>query len=330
MVRFLIITKFLLLSINLFGQFQTINSGNWNTGSNWFNNNIPPADGGNNITVTISENTTIFLNSDLTPDNNFTIHIYGYLEISGNLVVKNNMIINVYEGGTLIVDGDFITQNNSNFVINGEINVTGNVEVGNNTNLDGDGTIYVGGTHNLPTNSDINIIGGSLPIELLFFEATRMDNYVILSWSTATEINNDYFTVYRSIDGFDWEIVGNIMGAGNSNYKINYEYIDYNPYNSITYYKLEQTDFDGTTESFRYTVVDEIKIDHIKVYNIGRSTIVESSKDFDYMLITDIYGRPLIKDNFNGNANFITSSQVIVVTLYNGMERVSKKYVNSR
>lgn len=330
MIKILIITKILLLSINLFGQFQTIDSGNWDTGSNWFNNNIPPTNGGNNITVTINENNTIFLDGNLNPNNNFTLNIYGHLEINGDLIVRNNMIINVYEGGTLIVDGDFITQNNSNFTINGEISVTGDIEVGNGANLDGSGTIYVGGNHNLPTDSDINIIDGSLPIELLFFEAKRIGDYVVLSWSTATEINNDYFTLYRSTDGFDWEIIGNIMGAGNSNHKIDYEHIDYNPYTSITYYKLEQTDFDGTTESFRYAVIDGVKIDYIKIYNIGRSTVVESSKDFDYMLISDIYGRLLIKDNFNGNANFITSSQVIVVTLYNGMERVSKKYVNSR
>ena len=330
MIRFLIIISLFLLSINLFGQYQSSGSGNWNVNTNWVNGNVPPTNGGTNITITINDNHNIFLDGNLSPDNRFTLHIYGHLEINGDVIVKNNLTINVYEGATFIVNGNFITQNGSSFTVNGEMSVTGDIDVGNNTTLDGSGTIYIGGSHNLPNESDINIIDGSLPIQLLYFDAKRIDNYVLLTWSTATEINNDYFTLYRSTDGFDWEIIGNIMGAGNSNHKIDYEHIDYNPYTSITYYKLEQTDFDGTTESFRYAVIDGVKIDYIKIYNIGRSTVVESSKDFDYMLISDVYGRPLIKDNFNGNANFITSSQVIVVTLYNGMERVSKKYVNSR
>ncbi len=85
-----------------------------------------------------------------------------------------------------------------------------------------------------------------LPVELLSFTAVPVDNSKIkLNWVTATEINNDYFTVERSADANNWQSVTQVDGNGNTNTTIAYEAWDFTPYNGISYYRLKQTDFDG-------------------------------------------------------------------------------------
>jgi len=89
-----------------------------------------------------------------------------------------------------------------------------------------------------------------LPIELISFKAACNKGSVYLKWVTASEINNDYFTLERSTDAINWTIIGTVDGAGNSNQNINYSYVDNEPYNGVSYYRLKQTDFDG---QFKYS-----------------------------------------------------------------------------
>lgn len=89
-----------------------------------------------------------------------------------------------------------------------------------------------------------------LPVELLNFTATCNDDKVIIKWSTASEINNDYFTIERSQDGLVWETLFIVQGAGNSNNPLSYEQIDNSPISGTTYYRLKQTDYDGSYKYF--------------------------------------------------------------------------------
>ncbi len=85
-----------------------------------------------------------------------------------------------------------------------------------------------------------------LPIQLLHFNAYFHSNgSVVLDWQTASEIQNDYFTIERSMDGHSFEAVKNIDGAGTSSMVLNYSEIDKSPYLGLSYYRLKQTDFDG-------------------------------------------------------------------------------------
>ncbi len=84
-----------------------------------------------------------------------------------------------------------------------------------------------------------------LPIELLFFKASCENNSTKLSWATASETNNDYFSVEKSQDGFTFENINNIPGAGNSNNTLFYSATDEKPFSGTTYYRLKQTDFNG-------------------------------------------------------------------------------------
>jgi hypothetical protein len=97
-----------------------------------------------------------------------------------------------------------------------------------------------------------------LPIELLYFKATYNGATTDLSWKTASEINNDYFTVERSTDGINFTAVG-IVGSkaqnGNSTSILDYTLNDPNTAPGVYYYRLKQTDFDFKYEYSSVVVV---------------------------------------------------------------------------
>jgi hypothetical protein len=93
-----------------------------------------------------------------------------------------------------------------------------------------------------------------LPVELLSFSAVMNEkNEVELHWVTESEINNDYFTVERSLDAEHFENVLTVDGAGNTTTPHEYSTLDRTPLKGISYYRLKQTDFDGT-QTFSQTV----------------------------------------------------------------------------
>ncbi|MEM9325816.1 MAG: DUF2341 domain-containing protein [Bacteroidota bacterium] len=87
---------------------------------------------------------------------------------------------------------------------------------------------------------------GILPIELIFFDATYQRDEVLVTWATASEIDNDFFSVERGTNGEDFEVIANIPGQGDSNERVDYQYTDQRPLPGGSYYRLKQTDFDGT------------------------------------------------------------------------------------
>jgi hypothetical protein len=95
-----------------------------------------------------------------------------------------------------------------------------------------------------------------LPVELVSFEARIVDDGVLLKWQTATENNNDHFTIERTKDGLLFEVLDLVRGSGNSQERNDYELIDSNPFQGKSYYRLSQTDYDGTTKYFPLVSVD--------------------------------------------------------------------------
>ncbi len=96
--------------------------------------------------------------------------------------------------------------------------------------------------------------GGALPIELLDFNAELVEDelypYALINWDVASEINNDYFTVYHSMDGYEWTSVSKVTGSGNHNIFKSYSTIHNRIEYGYNYYKLRQTDYDGMFEEF--------------------------------------------------------------------------------
>lgn len=112
-------------------------------------------------------------------------------------------------------------------------------------------------------NTDLS---NPLPVELVAFTAEALDAEVTLRWTTASEVNNDYFAVQRSQDAESWEEVTRVEGAGTTSEKHTYETVDGLPYTGVSYYRLKQTDFDGR---FTYSAVQRVEIRdpyYLKVY----------------------------------------------------------------
>lgn len=119
--------------------------------------------------------------------------------------------------------------------------------------------IVVDGNAGSVCSWDFSSTGGIiLPIKLIDFTAELVEDKVELEWTTVTEINNDYFTVEKSKDGFVYEEIGIVEGAGNSNTMLKYNLLDRHPLNGISYYRLKQTDYDGSSW---YSEVLAVKIE---------------------------------------------------------------------
>ncbi len=86
-----------------------------------------------------------------------------------------------------------------------------------------------------------------LPITLMSFDGINEGGFNSITWITSSEINNDYFTLERSINGKDWEIIGIVDGAGTTQESHFYSFRDEEPTIPISYYRLAQTDNDGTS-----------------------------------------------------------------------------------
>ena len=71
------------------------------------------------------------------------------------------------------------------------------------------------------------------------------ESSVELFWSTASEIDNNFFTVQRSSDGKEYESLFEVTGAGNSFEILEYTAYDDHPFYGLSFYRIKQTDFDG-------------------------------------------------------------------------------------
>lgn len=144
-----------------------------------------------------------------------------------------------------------------------------NSQAGNGGGTDGDGIQ--------------ELLTGPLPIEVISFDAEIENNTVQLSWITASERDNDFFTVERSYDAVLWHDILKVDGAGTSSIKRYYEEYDMNPGIGTIYYRLKQTDYNG---SFTQTNIEAVYFDESStiiypnpakdVLNVFKSSISEA------------------------------------------------------
>ncbi|MEQ9404885.1 MAG: hypothetical protein RIM99_14935 [Cyclobacteriaceae bacterium] len=225
--------------------------------------------------------TTNFLDGDITIGGNYTndgngnIAADGVVNIGGDFTVSGNGVntvsgglniggtadlgsngIDITDGGVLQANA-IVTEGDIDIAAGGTINVesgsiTGTGTVNNDpSNADQDCTNNCCGALCNPTGDDLGSGGdGVLPVELLYFNTKQDGASVVAQWSTATELNNDYFTLERSFDGKVFELVDRIKGAGNYTGRLDYSLQDVPGYFGLVYYRLTQTDFDGTSEVF--------------------------------------------------------------------------------
>lgn len=97
-----------------------------------------------------------------------------------------------------------------------------------------------------------------LPVELVHFSAKTFEsNQVKCEWTTASEVNNDFFEVQRSADGQNFETIGLVDGTGSTSSYSNYFFTDAVPLQGLNYYRLRQNDFDG---NFEYSEIVKVEV----------------------------------------------------------------------
>ena len=150
---------------------------------------------------------------------------------------------------------------------------------------------------------DISVMAAApLPVKWLSFDGEYLFNEgVKLKWSTASEVNCDYYSVQRSTDGKSFADIGKLNGAGTSCLVHSYEYLDtyFNP--GLVYYRLRQVDFNGD-EYYSAIVPVIIKNSSMNIFPQPASTLVyfDMKDKIGKIVLTDLEGRVvMVHENFN-------------------------------
>lgn len=292
----LLFTFILIVRISYGQACSSDNSGSYNaSGCGW----TSPQAG--DFTITVKTGDTFIFDIDMVFTGSVTIKLVGS---TSNVFIPDNISVTfanlVFSGSAtgkvLEVEGDTDTSGSG-----GELIVTGVLDFGGNTiEIDGEGDINAGeitggenvsceGTGTCPTfvvdvcnDASGLCTEAALPIILASFDVSSNSKSVTINWTTASEENNDYFTIERSADGRSFHELAIVSGAGTSYEILDYSYSDNNPFQGVSYYRLKQTDYDGTNETFKVAAVEFYgKSDAIKVIQSGNMNELKVYSNLD-------------------------------------------------
>ena len=190
----------------------------------------------------------------------------------------------------------------------------------------------------------------TLPIKLKSFSCKHVKNDVELNWVTASETNNEYFSLERSVDGINFTVIGKVQGSKNSTIDISYSFTDDTPEEDINYYRLKQTDFDG---KFTYSDIKSVRIKKnttegagLKLESVYPSAFSDNFKiNFSLtksasvlFVLINVSGQIIVKENVQATAgintydfynNYDLKDGVYFVALFYNDEKVIQKIIKN-
>lgn len=170
-------------------------------------------------------------------------------------------------------------------------------------------------------NSPLYYQVAPLPVELLTFDAVPVEEDVLVTWATASEQNNDYFLVERSADAFHYEPIGKVNGSGTTSFTHDYRFTDTQPLVGVSYYRLCQTDYDGTTKCYEPVVIHRTMT--------GKGTVSfwpnpatdrfflssnQTSREPVLLTVTDVGGREVISRWLNFSEESVIQTDISALT----------------
>ena len=174
-----------------------------------------------------------------------------------------------------------------------------------------------------------------LPVELTAFQVASEGKAVACEWWTETELNNDYFTIERSLDGIHFEPIAYMNGAGNSNEPLRYKIYDYDPYlDVVSYYRLSQTDFNGQTRLHDIRSIKPKSTNELTIFPNPSNGNIQIKGDYLTLLTSKLFdtsGREILLNQSSAeNGQIIVSSLPVGVytfVYFNREEVISERVV---
>lgn len=194
----------------------------------------------------------------------------------------------------------------------------------------------------------MTLAGAALPVAIVNFKGEKIGTQNVLSWTTASEVNNAGFEIQRSADGTNFSKLAFIdtkANNGNSSQTLTYSYADIKPFTSNGYYRLKQLDKDGKSSLSEVVLIKGVKpskLELVSVYpnpaintiNIG---LVTPKADKITFVISDITGKIVISKSVNvisGDSNLQLDIAALAKGTYtvkavcaNGCETAMSKFV---
>lgn len=162
--------------------------------------------------------------------------------------------------------------------------------------------------------SGTNIV---LPVEWISFDLVPLENEIQLQWITASEINSDFFTIEKSINGINFEPLVNLPAAGNSFSSSYYEFTDSNPFDGLNYYRIKEVDLNGeisyTNIRSAYVLSDKLETN---IFYSENGTEISASCEEDLSIeIYSLTGQHIHSEN-NSTSTLILNSSFITPGIY--------------
>lgn len=271
-------------------------NGNWNNMNTW--NITPRGDGIPKTKVVISAAYTV------TVDNGVNSFPLGNVEIDilGTLAMTNGTNIPLTASSVIELKG------------------TGRITGSNNTQI-----ISIGGVDKYDGSKDFIKTGVSianattgispngftstlvLPVKLVSFNINTSGSETIIRWTTASEVANDYFSIERSVDGNNWNVIAIVNGSENTNSLTSYVYTDNSAGSGTNYYRLKQTDTKG---SFSYSEVRKVAGEAnkaAKIYladNLLKIRLTNDVNSKTTITVFNVSGQVVTRKAFNEGRDF--------------------------
>lgn len=301
-------------------QVTAISSGYWSTASTW---DLTPTCGD---TITIPNGITVTVNSQQPYTCTTTMHVV----VAGILQFVNGYKLTMPCGSTVEI------------LVNGILRKA-SAGGGNSTLIEICGqTVWNAAAGDIPGYALLPNFG-TLPVNWLHIEATREPGHVDVKWSTAAEYNNDYFTVERSTDQYNFEPIGKVRGAGTTTIMQSYNFADKQAPSGIVFYRIRQTDFDGATELSKVTFVSgkiTNRFELIAVNSLRSATVnvVFTEPDASSCIwnVLDMSGRIIDFGSVEAGTGVVTRQMdchalapggVYVLQLSNGKEIAARRFI---
>jgi len=291
---------------------------NWN-GANyaaelWYAYNITGGAGAITVTAKLTGNTTSF----------FQIYISEYSGIASSIDPLDQNA--VAPGSTAAVSSGAKTTTYANELIYGaSIGASGTLTKGAgftsrstaNQNIIEDKNVAATGSYSTTFTS----AGGNwvaqmatffssaiiLPVNLLSFTGNCNNNQIVLNWTTASENNNDYFTIEESENGSDWKAIGTVNSQGNSPIAQQYSFTTAGTTDEISYFRLRQTDLDG-----KFIYFNVIQVNNCNTNLSG----------------VNIYPNPTDGRSLNGRINFGVNNETYSIVVYDNLGKAITRYTS--